>query len=224
MFAMLYENWQKRKTKITPKGKTNTKTFASFWLLHSPVEGNFILIWVDGKSAKVITAFRRSLTRCETRHPLLYSSLKARQRDGCLLFVPREYGDLQAVTTPTTASPRHLPSALWEVLSTGEKLHSAKKVKMPTKTHSCFSWRDTCDSRKADQLACWVLSRPLPLQNVKLIFFKPAFHYQCSHTPQNNLFTKTYINKQFWLFKNESTQKKQEQRRLLLLCCSWKGA
>ena len=173
---------------------------------------------------RLLLCIRRSLTRCKTQHPLLYSSLKAQQRDGCLLFVPREHRDLQAVITRATASPRHLPSALGEVPSTGKKPHSTEKVKMSTKTHSCFSWRDTCDGRKADQLACWVLSRPLPLQNVKLVFFKPAFHYQCSHTHQNNLFTKTYINKQFWTFKNESTQNKQEQQRLLFLYPSWKGA
>lgn len=164
---------------------------------------------------RLLTSIRISLTRCETWHPLLYSSLKARQRDGCLLFVPKEHGDLQAVTTLTTTSPRHLPSALRVVPSTRETQHSTKKVKMSTKTHLCFPWRDTCDGRKADQLACWVLSRPLPLQNIKLIFFKTAFHYQCFHTHQNNLFTKTCINKQFWMFKNESTQKKQEQESII---------
>lgn len=35
------------------------KTFTSFWLLCSPVKGNFILIWVDGKSVKVISAYQR---------------------------------------------------------------------------------------------------------------------------------------------------------------------
>lgn len=151
---------------------------------------------------RLLPRIRRSLTRCETQQPLLYSSLKAWQWDGCSLFVPREHGDRQAATTLTTASPRHLPLALREVPSTGEKPHSTKKVKMSTKTHSRFSWRDTCDGRKADQLACWAPSRPLPLQNVKLVFFKPAFHYLCSHTHQNSLFTKKYINKQFWTFKN----------------------
>lgn len=34
------------------------KTFTSFWLLHSPVKGNFILIWVDGKSLKVINEYQ----------------------------------------------------------------------------------------------------------------------------------------------------------------------
>lgn len=95
---------------------------------------------------------------------------------------------------------------------------------MSTKTQSCFLWRDSCGGRKADQLACWVLSRPLPLPNIKLVLFKPAFHYQCSHTHQTNLFTKTCINKQFWMFRNSSIQKKQEQQRLLFVYPSWKGA
>lgn len=76
-----------------------------------------------------------------------------------------------------------------------QKSHnSTRKLKMSTKTHSCFTWWDTCDGRKADQLVCWVLSRPLPLQDMTLIFFKPAFHYQCLHTHQNNLFAKTHTN------------------------------
>lgn len=35
------------------------KTFTSFWLLCSPVKGNFTLIWVDGKPVKVIAAYQR---------------------------------------------------------------------------------------------------------------------------------------------------------------------
>lgn len=188
------------------------KPFSSVWLLHTLVKGNFILIWVDHKSVKVITMYQKEPHKVWDTASLALQLIKSMAADNCLLFVPREHGDLQAVTTLTNTSPCHLPSALRDVPSTGEKPHSTKKVKMSTKTHSCFSWRDTCDSRKADQLACWVLSRPLPPQNTKLSVFKAAFHYQRSHTHQNNLFTKTYLNRQFWALKMNQLRRNKSNR------------
>lgn len=87
---------------------------------------------------RLLMCIRRSLTKCETHYPLLYSSLKAWQRDGSLLFVPGEHGELQGVTTQTTASPCHLPLALWQVPSTSEKPHSIKKRKCQPRCSQAF--------------------------------------------------------------------------------------
>lgn len=128
-----------------------------------------------------------------------------------------------------SASSHHSDSCLSPPPALGtlrgpQKVTFHQKSENVNQEHSCFSLWDTCDGRKADQLVCWVLSRPLPLQDKKLIFFKPVFHYQCLHTHKNNLFTKTHTNKLFWMFENESTHKKHEQQKFLLLYPSWKGA
>lgn len=72
----------------TQTWKTNMKTFTSFWFLHSPVKGNFILIWVDGKSVKVITAYQKKPHKVRDIASLALQLIKGRQQDGCLLFVP----------------------------------------------------------------------------------------------------------------------------------------
>lgn len=169
---------------------------------------------------KVITAYQKTL---HTQSPLLCSSLRHSSKAAACSLCLGNTRDLQVVTILTITSSCHLPSAPCEVPSTGKKLHSTKRVKISTKPQPCFSWWHTHNGKKADQMACWVLSRPLPLQHIKLIFFKPAFYHQCSHTRQNNLLTKTCTNKQPQAFKNETTQKKQEQERLFLYS-SWKGA
>lgn len=156
------------------------KTFTSFWLLCSPVKGNFILMCVDGKSVKVIAAYQKPHEVWDTAS-LALQLIKSSAVRWLFSLCAGEHRDLWAVTTLTAASPHCLPLALWEV---PKKPHSTRKLKMSTKTHFCFPWWDTCDGRKADQLVCWVLSRPLPLQDMKLIFFKPAFHYQSLHTHQ----------------------------------------
>lgn len=79
---------------------------------------------------KLLLRIRRSLTRCETWHPLLCSSLKARQQDSCLLFVPREQRDLQEVTTQTIASPTTCP---W----LSARSPSAAKSCIPPKQWKC---------------------------------------------------------------------------------------
>lgn len=90
------------------------KTFTSFWLLCSPVKGNFILMCVDGKSVRLLPR-TRSFTRCETQSPLPFSSLKVQLWDGCSPFAlgSREtckQPPLQQLPLPT-ACPRHAERA-----------------------------------------------------------------------------------------------------------------
>ena len=53
------------------------ETFTSFWLLHSPVKGNFILIWADGKSVKVITAYQKQAHKVQDTASLALQLVKS---------------------------------------------------------------------------------------------------------------------------------------------------
>lgn len=133
----------------------------------------------------------RSFTRCETQPPLPYSSLKVQLWDGYSLFVLGNQ-DLQAVTTLTAASPHHLPLALREVPKKATFHQRTENVNQDTFMLFVMRYLWWQESRPADLLGPFQTSA---LQDMKLIFFKPAFHYQCLHTHQNNLFTKTHTNK-----------------------------
>lgn len=122
------------------------KTFTSFWLLCSPVKGNFILMCADGKSVKVIAVYQQLHEVWDTVSLALQLIKSTAVRRWLLALCAGEHGDPRAATAPTAASPHRCPGRSERG---PKKPHSTRKVNMSTKTHSCFSWWDTCDGRKA---------------------------------------------------------------------------
>lgn len=137
---MLYQNWPKRKTKITPKRKSNqeslhfllTPTFNSQKKFH-----NFILIWEDGKPVKVNTSYQKFSQGA--RHGTLVLQLKSRAAR-CLL-------PLSSQQTQTPASNLHPGSHLSPPASPWLSERSSlpvtshfppKKREMSIKTHPSF--------------------------------------------------------------------------------------
>lgn len=166
------------------------KTFTSFWLLCSPVKGNFILMCVDGKSMKVIAAYQK-LHKVWDTASLALQLIKSTAVRWLLTLcwgTPRSasghHSDSCLSPPPALDTPRGLKKATFH-----ERTENVNQDAFMLFMMRYLWWQE---SRPAGLL---VLSRPLPLQNMKFIFFKPAFYYQCLHTHQNNLLTKTNTNK-----------------------------
>lgn len=66
---------------------------------------------VDGKSVKVIAAYQK-LHEVRDTVSLALQLIKSTAVRWLLTLCAGEHGDLQAVTTPTAASPHRLPLAL----------------------------------------------------------------------------------------------------------------
>lgn len=79
------------------------KTFTSFWLLCSPVKGNFILMCVDGKSMKVIAAYQK-LHEVRDTVSLALQLARSTAVRWLLALCAGEHGDQQEVITLTAAS------------------------------------------------------------------------------------------------------------------------
>lgn len=131
---------------------------------------------------------------------LVLSSSEAEQRGVCFLSVPSKHIDLQTVTTLATTPP-HQPSPQRALLPVICHLPPKKILKISTKTQPFYFGKGTFGKdgkRKLVYLAYQLLSRPLPIQNAKLYFFKPVLLYKHAHKHQNDLFTKyIYIHWQF---------------------------